>query len=247
MSNGLLVVEYKNTLFIASKHNSNVNALNEYTISSDLYKQSPNYFNKPEYHIDNIILYANLRGVGPVFRTKAKTFNVMLKSFIMQLIGILNTINTNGMSLHNFKNSDIGIEYSNIQYMSVLGQKIEIYGSTYKLINFNVLTDKPSEHPMIFLFNIFTKPSIDFPNNYEQILDAINKKKYLTKLEIDTEDKLLQFWIYLIFHPDIVSLEMKKQVKVIKYLPNDDYLAIAKLVNNPIELIEYFIEKDNVI
>lgn len=247
MSNGLLVVEYENTLFIASKHNNNANALNEYAISSELYKQSPNCFNKPEYHINNVILYSNLRGVGPVFRTKAKTFSVMLKSFIMQLIGILNTININGMSLHNFKNSDIGIEYSNNQYMSVLGQKIEIYGSTYKLINFGVLTDKPSKHPMIFLFNIFTKPSIDFPDNYEDILDVINKKKYLTKLEVETEDKLLQFWIYLIFHPDIIGLELKKQVKVIKYLPNDDYLIIAKLVDNPTELMKYFIEKDNVI
>lgn len=247
MSNGLLVVEYESALFIASKHNNNANALNEYNTSLELNKKFPDCFNKPEYHLDNIILYDNLRGVGPVFRTKAKTFGVMLKSFIIQLIGILNTIHNNNMSLHNFKNCDIGIEYSSKQYINVLGQKIEIYGSTYKLINFKSLTDKPSNHPMIFLYNIFAKPNIDFPDNYKEILEVINKKKYLTKLEVNTDNKLLQFWIYMIFHPDIISLELKKKVKVIKYLTDEDYLTIARLVNQPIDLMEYFIEKDNVI
>ena len=96
---------------------------------------------------------------------------------------------------------------------------------------------------MINLFRLFLLYNTEIPDNYEQILEAVIKKKYVAKLETDSPNLLVQFWIYMIFHPKVLGREIGKDIRITKYLDDDDYIMIANFIDDPKKLAKYFAEK----
>lgn len=240
----LCIIVRGTSLYIARINPDVDEIVKEFETANTLYSYHPVGFNRPIRTEGDIILYPKLNRVSSNYDTRAKHFNIMLKSFIIQMIGIFASIDDSGMVLTKFKKKDVGIEYSDNNSAHILGTNIETHGSVYKLINYENIAEGTSEMPLIHLFKVFVKVNIKIPDNYEQILDNILKKKYLPKVDDNFADPILRFWMYLVKYPHVIATEMKKgSIRVTKYLDDDDYQMIVTYINNPKKLLKYFNKK----
>jgi len=240
----LCIVVRGTSLYIARINPNPEEVTAEFETATTLYSHYPTGFNRPIRIDGDVILYPKLNGLLPAYKTGAKNYGTMLKSFMIQMIGILAAINDAGMTIRTLDKRDIGVEYSDSNAAMVLGINVETYGSVYKLINYSGITEGLSDIPLVHLFQIFTRIDIEIPDDYATILAGIAKKKYLPGQTQIYDNQLVQFWMYLIEHPKVVSKEMgRKNIKVTKYLADNDYQMIAKLVDDPKKLSRYFHKK----
>lgn len=240
----LCIAAQGNTLFTARVNPDTQEVAKEWEIAQKLHQLHPIGFNRPITLDGQIALYPKLNGLGAVYKTKAGNYKPMLKSFIVQIICIFGVIYDADLRIGTkISNKDIGIEYGDTNVINILGQKIETYGSIYKLLNYEIIKEGRSDVPMINLFRLFLLYNTEIPDNYEQILEAVIKKKYVAKLETDSPNLLVQFWIYMIFHPKVLGREIGKDIRITKYLDDDDYIMIANFIDDSKKLAKYFAEK----
>lgn len=220
-----------------------IDGKDEIAIANKLVNQYPIGFNPVEAVDGDVVVYPKLIGLKNTFKTSAQNYDIMLKSFICQIIGILHEVDKAEMHLSSLANKDIGILYSKSEQIKIAGKIIQTHGSIYKLVNYDII--KPGKDPniMLKLLDIFAKVNCNFPPNWEQILDNIEKKKYVNNFQVKSRNPLHRFWGYILFHPKIVSRELGRPLTVIKYLPDGDYLAIFGSADDFNKLINYFADK----
>lgn len=214
---------------------------NEYNLALSLYSINEPGFNKPLLVQNEMIVYDKIEGLASAFNIKSNNYHKLIPSFVIQIVGILDAINSIGYSITKLNNKDIGIQYTNIKSIQILGYEIPTYGILYKLINYDILKSTKVGDFCVRLFDIFGGNTAKVPPNYNDILDSIEQKKY--GIEFDGISGEALYWMYMIFNPRIVTLETGTKVKITKYLDDNDYMTIANNTSKPKKIIQYFIKK----
>lgn len=204
----------------------------------------------------------------PNFMSNTKLSLKEYYSIFIQLIHILHLLNKNGYVYLDVHPGNIGLVKTNNKFITINGKNVPTFGNLVKLIDFsNILhikypmTDKEKyiykmgleKEILLGLGNLsfdMTPLFKQWPKNFEytEVLNKIKENlEYQDLKKYSRNDKVI-FDLFSILYPEkfqriLFKNNFKKTIPIKKNIPVVDIINIVKNYNNYNRLINYFIEK----
>ena len=198
-------------------------------------------------------------------------------SMIIQVSYIVYLMQKHGYKHTDFHYGNIGVKYTHKSSVKILDKKIPTFGYIYCAIDYGLVLNKKYKLSKDEKYRFDTKNDLKnlFATMYNDDklikywLKLVNSKKLIYDYDADiklfdktleqkilekiTDDKNIQFELFSIIFPDAFQKILlkqyvpKKPFDVILYIPLEQIIHFASIINEPKKCIEYFYDKLSII